>query len=1088
MKIYTKILLLTLPIVLLSMLISGGGTYLINQSSIRQAVEKWLGTILPETTEIIQKYQGSLDNAPGSLDNAQAQAITELISLKVGDLGSVFVINQSGIVLGHPDTRRQGLDVSQEKWFQQMQKIPQGGKLAYKFKWYSERYLSLYQYDPTWGWYIVVADPYHEVYTPIVRNQILILLAATIFFAVIALLLIVFTHRLTDPLNLMQISAEQVGRGNLAVRIPVKTNDEFGILTNVFNKMTAQLQGSLQALQKSEQHYRSLIENTSEIIHIVNKDGIITYMSPSGEKLLGYKQEQVIGKSIFDFIYPDDLQRGIDGFQILLGNEGLTSSIEIRARNNQGVWMTFEAVGNNLVNDPTVNGLVIHSSPIDERKRAERLQSSIYRISEATHRTHNLDELFPALHAIISELMPAQNFYVALYNQANNTLDFHYYIDEFDSKPGEPQPLGRGLTEYVLRTGKPLLALPKDFEKLMQAGEVELVGTPSIDWLGVPLKAGDQPLGVMVVQSYTENIRFGEKERDILTYVSEQAAMAILRKQAEDALRENETRYRELFEKSPISLWEEDFSQVKVYIDELRNQGVKNFQTYFESHTEAVRACMGKIKILDVNNSTLKMYDASSKQEMMDKIQVDHNSGIFPLFIDELVAIAEDKPEFEGYGTAHKLNGAPMDIILRWTVPSVLAGTPASQSGLDLRNRPAPLSGGLSTNGKSYSLLIVSILDITGRKQAEEQVQRQLQRLNALRAIDTSITGSMDLQSTLNVLLEQVTTQLGVDAASVLLLDPNILLLQYAASRGFLTQALQHTQLRLGQGYAGKAAYERRLVQIPDLRANPGQLELSPQLDQEGFITYFATPLIAKGQVKGVLEIFHRSFLNPTLEWLEFLEMLGRQAAIAIDNSSLFADLQRSNIELTMAYDATIEGWSRALDMRDQETEGHTLRVTEMCLRLATEMGINRNTLVFMRWGALLHDIGKMAISDTILLKGSPLTKEERQIMRRHPVYAYEMLLPISYLRPALDIPHYHHERWNGTGYPSHLKGEQIPLPARMFCIVDVWDALRSNRPYRKAWNTERVLRYIQANSGRHFDPVVVEAFLKIIENDLEQG
>ena len=1088
MKIYTKILIITLPIVLLSILISGGGTYLINLSAISQAAEKWLLTILPETAEILQKYQSSPENASGSLQNAQAQAITELTSLKVGDLGYVFVIDRAGIVLGHPDSRRQGLDVSQEKWFQQMQNNPQGGKLAFKFKWYSERYLSLFQYNPTWSWYIVVADPYHEVYTPIGKTQIIIMVAATIFLTAIALLLLAFTHRLTYPLYLMQVSAEQVGRGNLAIRIPVKTNDEFGILTNVFNKMTAQLQGSLQALQKSEQHYRSLIENTSEIIHIVNKDGIITYMSPSGEKILGYKQEQVIGKSLFDFMYPDDLQRAIDNFQILIGNEGLTPSTEIRARNNQGAWVTFESVGNNLLNDPTVNGVVLHSRPIDERKRAERLHSSLYRISEATHRTHNLDELFPALHAIISELMPAQNFYVALYNHANNTLDFPYFIDEFDAKPIEPQPLGRGLTEYVLRTGKPLLALPKDFEKLMQMGEVDLVGSPSIDWLGVPLKAGDKPLGVMVVQSYTENIRFGEKERDILTFVSEQAAMAILRKQAEEALRENETRYRELFENSPISLWEEDFSQVKDYIDELRKQGVKNFQTYFESHTEAVQACMGKIKILDVNTSTLKMYDASSKQEMLDKTQGNYNSGIVPLFIDELVAIAEDKHEFEGYGTAHKLNGSPIDIVLRWTVPSVMAGTLASQPGLDPRNRPAPGSVGIPTNGNSYSRLIVSILDITGRKRAEEQVQRQLQRLNALRAIDTSITGSMDLQSTLNVLLEQVITQLGVDAASVLLLDPNILLLQYAANSGFMTQALHHTQLRLGQGYAGKAAYERRLVQIPDLRVNPGQLELSPQLDQEGFITYFATPLIAKGQVKGVLEIFHRSFLNPTLEWLEFLDMLGRQAAIAIDNASLFSDLQRSNIELTMAYDATIEGWSRALDMRDQETEGHTLRVTDMCLRLATEMGINRNTLVFMRWGALLHDIGKMAISDTILLKGSPLTKEERQLMRRHPVYAYEMLLPISYLRPALDIPHYHHERWNGTGYPSHLKGEQIPLSARIFCIVDVWDALCSNRPYRKAWNSERVLRYIHANSGRHFDPVVVEAFLKMVETDNEQS
>jgi PAS domain S-box-containing protein len=190
-------------------------------------------------------------------------------------------------------------------------------------------------------------------------------------------------------------------------------------------------------------------------------------------------------------------------------------------------------------------------------------------------------------------------------------------------------------------------------------------------------------------------------------------------------------------------------------------------------------------------------------------------------------------------------------------------------------------------------------------------------------------------------------------------------------------------------------------------------------------------------------------------------------------------DRQQLNAELTLAYDTTLEGWSRALDLRDKETEGHSQRVTEMTVDLARAMGMSESELVHVRQGALLHDIGKMGIPDSILLKPALLTEEETAIMRRHPVYAYELLSPIAYLRPALDIPYYHHEKWDGTDYPRGLHGEQIPLAARIFAVVDVWDALRSDRPYRLAWAEERVREHIRSLAGTHFDPKVVELFLR---------
>jgi response regulator RpfG family c-di-GMP phosphodiesterase len=202
---------------------------------------------------------------------------------------------------------------------------------------------------------------------------------------------------------------------------------------------------------------------------------------------------------------------------------------------------------------------------------------------------------------------------------------------------------------------------------------------------------------------------------------------------------------------------------------------------------------------------------------------------------------------------------------------------------------------------------------------------------------------------------------------------------------------------------------------------------------------------------------------------------------VEVDRDRLFIDLEHSHQELANAYEATLEGWSRALDLRDRETEGHTRRVTETTLELACRMGFSAEDLLNVRRGALLHDIGKLGVPDYVLLKPGPLNPEEWEIMRRHPTYAYEMLYPITYLRPAIDIPYCHHERWDGTGYPRGLVGEEIPLPARIFAIVDVWDALRSDRPYRKAWSQDRVIAYIQSIIGKYFDPGIAGLFLEIV-------
>jgi HD-GYP domain-containing protein (c-di-GMP phosphodiesterase class II) len=380
---------------------------------------------------------------------------------------------------------------------------------------------------------------------------------------------------------------------------------------------------------------------------------------------------------------------------------------------------------------------------------------------------------------------------------------------------------------------------------------------------------------------------------------------------------------------------------------------------------------------------------------------------------------------------------------------------------------------------------IMFVRDITKFKESEAKTKSQLNQLAALRSIDLAITSGLDLSLTLSVILDHVRTQLNIDTASVLLLDPHTQLLEFAAGKGFRTMALQHTRLQIGEEYAGMAVRDRKTFHIPDLRSRHTAFLRSPYLIQENFVAYYAVPLIAKGQALGVLEIFHRMPLNADEDWLNFMETLAGQAAIAIDNAMLFKNLQMSNLELTQAYDKTIEGWSRALDLRDKETEGHTRRVAEMTIKLAGQMNIPQPELVHIRRGAILHDIGKVAIPDNILLKAGSLTYEEWTIMRHHPLIAVELLTPIYYLAPALAIPRSHHEKWDGTGYPDGLSGKNIPLVARLFAIVDVYDALTSDRPYRPAWSRADTIKYISDQSGAHFDPQVVPVFIKMINSDL---
>jgi PAS domain S-box-containing protein/putative nucleotidyltransferase with HDIG domain len=613
-----------------------------------------------------------------------------------------------------------------------------------------------------------------------------------------------------------------------------------------------------EALRKSEEKFRTWIENSSDLVSVIGVDGIFQYVSPSYERLLGYKSEELVGTNGFDLIHPADRLRVIKIFFDNIQKTDGVGRAEFRFRHHDGSWRLFEGLGRTFLDENGEMAGLINSRDITERKQAsDKLRES--------------DNRFRALIENSSDAI---------------TLVDANGIAVYDS-PAAPGMLGYGPEDWI---GKDIFALihPDDLPKT-----------------------------------------------------------------------------RDLFQN-------------------LRK-------------TPGARV-----------NSTFR---------------VRHESGA-------------------------------------WVWIEMVATNLLTEPGVNA--------------------IVMNYRDVSEQRRDEERIQRQLSHLSALSNIDSVIASNFDLKLSLSEILKYVNRELGVDATDILVLNSGSQKLEYVADHGFRTRAVREAQVRLGESYAGRAALERKLVQVPDLKHDPGNALLTTFFKGEDFVCYYGVPLTAKGKVKGVLEVFHRTPLAPDTEWLEFLQSLAGQAAIAIENATLFDGLQRSNLELNLAYDATIEGWSRALDLRDKETEGHTQRVTEITLKLARSFGLSEAELVPVRWGALLHDIGKMGVPDNILLKPGPLTDEEWVLMKTHPTLAYKLLSPIRYLQSAIDIPYCHHEKWDGSGYPRGLKGEQIPLVGRIFAVVDVWDAITSDRPYRAAWTREKALEHIRAASGTHYDPQVVDKFMQI--------
>jgi PAS domain S-box-containing protein len=484
-------------------------------------------------------------------------------------------------------------------------------------------------------------------------------------------------------------------------------------------------------------------------------------------------------------------------------------------------------------------------------------------------------------------------------------------------------------------------------------------------------------------------------------------------------------------------------------------------------------------RILGLASLGLALVDSAT-----DTVVIRHASGVFSdlvgarfqrgegligrVFADAKVKFAPDLRD----EPAAVLKGIP-------SIPTAVLGVPLVARGevigvLWLGKTAGPGYAHVAFNpGEARLLSILAEIAAASLRRTglRDRTDFHLRRLRSLSIIHATVSENRDLRTTLTVLLDQLRSQTGIDAAAIHLQDEEMTSYRVETSIGFEGD---ESVPNLGRELIVNR-YRSRLV---DLLESGARGRRFAKMIAAGYQSYLAVPLIANEQILGLLEIFHKSELPQNVDLDNFAEMLATQAAIAVDNTNLLRSLRTANRELTAAYDATIEGWARALDLRDHETEGHTRRVTEMTVELAKLMSVPPHEISHMRRGALLHDIGKMAIPDSVLLKPGQLDQNEWVVMRRHPGIALDLLEPVNFLKPAIDIPFCHHEKWDGTGYPRGLKGKEIPLSARIFAVIDVWDALRSDRPYRKGWSAEQAVHFIRVQSGKHFDPDVVEVFL----------
>jgi len=897
-----------------------------------------------------------------------------------------------------------------------------------------------------------------------------------------------------------------------------------GFITDVTERKAVE-----DAQRNSELRIREWMNSVRLAAITLNPQGMVGFCNDYFLEITGYHRDEVVGRNWFDEFIPADAgvaPRDIFLQAMLTGHVPERYEHTVRTR---GGGTRLIAWNNALLRDALgqISAIASIGEDVTERKWVEQAQIAVYRISQMTNTATRLDELYRKIHQTVSELMPAHNFYIALYDPDHDLLSYPYFVDEKDSPPS-PEPPGRGLTAYILRTGQPLLATPEIFEILRETHEVESVGSTSLDWLGVPLKIENHIIGAMVIQSYEGGTRYTHRHMQIMRFMSDQVASVIERKRAEEALRSSQATNRAVIESSTDAILLETLDGhvldcnsaacslygypreelVGMHISRLvppqrlerilianqqmvpeksmvrESMGVRSDGSRFPSEvsTRLTRIRGEECLVTFVRDITERKNDEAALLASEAKFRGLAQSSTTGIFIHRGGNYLYVNPMWEkltGYSEAELKQMSYLDLL----TPEE---RPHAERRIKARLRNEPVEGRVEVkiierSGRERWLevgtglleyeglptVVGTAIDITDRKLYERE-------LEVVGQVSAAVRTAMTRPQILSGILEQVSNLLSPGVAAAILRNPSsgeLVVEQVVEESSQLAgrvlppgRGVSLHVIETGQVYFNNNAHNDPLFAFPEL------------LDRIQALV--GIPITIEGHTIGALVV---GLLRPFMdEEIRLLTAIGDIISSALHRAQLYDRTLQHATELSLAYEETIEGWARALELRDKETQGHTRRVATLTLLLAESMGIPSEQYVNIRRGALLHDIGKMGISDSILLKPGPLSDEEREIMCRHPRMAYELLADIAYLRDSLDIPYAHHERWDGHGYPRRLSGEEIPLAARIFAVVDVWDALTSDRPYRPAWTREAAKEYIRNESGRHFDPAVVTHFLEL--------
>lgn len=569
--------------------------------------------------------------------------------------------------------------------------------------------IGAYRWIDELGLALMAEMPQDEAFLP--ARQLAGVIAGSGLASTIVLLIGIYllSRQIARPILALTDAAVRITAGDLTQMPPVLTQDEIGVLARAFNQMTSQLRKLYRELQSSEEHFRSLIENASDIIMVVDRRGPIRYVSPAVERVLGFLPADLIGRHIVRFIHPDDQTAALAVTQADRPSGGAADSMQVRFRRADGQWRTLEAATTNRIGDPVVNGVVVNLRDATERGQVEaalRENEQRYRELYASAQRQAQDralldrvrlavagelDLTAVIRNLVDGIAETLGYtLVSLYLRRGDVLMAQAQVG-YDAIIAEI-PVSKGICGRVARTGQP--AYLKD----VYSDPDFLEAVPGIvSEVCVPLLDRGAVVGVLNIES-TRGVYLTETDLRLLMDLSEHISISIGQARLYTTIRDSEERYRRLFENSPVSLWEEDFSRIKAFMNDLREQGITDYETYFAAHEEVVDQCMRQIRVMDVNQATLKLYGARSKEELLDNIDRVLGRETRRVVFEELVAIGRGQDDFEMEGVNYRLNGERLEIVLRWHIPAL--------------------------REQDLSRVIISISDITGQKRAQAEIRR----------------------------------------------------------------------------------------------------------------------------------------------------------------------------------------------------------------------------------------------------------------------------------------------------------------------------------------------------------------------------